>query len=146
MPRGLVIAKAKSGAKCRQESGGSPVGGQGRASSTARARISGTATRTCRRRVFTVSHPHHARHGRRWHGQVADQCRGCTPLCTLGAAQQRPEQADARTVHPAHTRSSTRGRAGHPANPPHQLRVSGQFSACLTGEQNMGRGRVWCTR
>ena len=99
------------------------------------------------RRVFTVmSHHQHARHGRRWHGQVADQCRGCTPLCTLGAAQQRPEQADARTVHPAHTRSSTRGRAGHPANPPHQLRVSGQFSACLTGEQNMGRGRVWCTR
>ena len=39
------------------------------------------------RRVFTVmSHHQHARHGRRWHGQVADQCRGCTPLCTLGAA------------------------------------------------------------
>ena len=26
------------------------------------------------------------------------------------------------------------------AAPPHQLRVSGQFSACLTGEQNMGGG------
>ena len=33
-----------------------------------------------------MSHHHHARHGRRWHGRVADRCRGCTPLCTLGAA------------------------------------------------------------
>ena len=50
-------------------------------------RISGTATRTRPRRVFTVmSHHHHARHRRRWHGRVADRCRGCTPLCTLGAA------------------------------------------------------------
>ena len=145
MPGGemLVIAKAKSGAKCRQESGGSPVGGQGRASSTARARISGTATRTCRRRVFTVSHPHHARHGRRWHGRVSirGRWRGCTRLCMVVQQQERPEQARARTVH-RHTGSSTRGRAGHR----HQLRVSGQFSACLTGDKNTGRAVPGCTR
>ena len=122
------------------------AGGAGQA-----ARITATATRTRPRRVFTVSHGTTMPDT---DGVGTDGCRvgigaGAARRCAPWVQQQqeeRPEQAAARTVHSAHTRSSTRGRAGHPAAAPHQLRVSGQFSACLTGDQNMGGVRAGCTR
>ena len=72
----------------------------------------------------------------------AGAARGCAPRVQQ---QERPEQAAARTVHPSHWPPHEilhPGSCWPPgcAAPPHQLRVSGQFSACLTGEQNMGGG------